>query len=655
MNHLLYYLSLLIVFSPLVAGVVSGLFSKQLGRSGVHCLTTASVGVALLAAIILAFYVIPADIVLTHTLYIWGISGPFSFKIGFLIDNLTAVMMLTVCFVSFVVHIYSIAYMHDDNGYQRFFSYISLFTFAMLMLVTANNFLQLFFGWEGVGLISYLLIGFWFKKESANYGSLKAFLVNRVGDFGFILGLAAILDIYGSLDYSSVFAMTPLFLHKMIVIWPGIHCSVISLICLLLFIGAMGKSAQMPLHVWLPESMEGPTPISALIHAATMVTAGIYMVARLSPMFEYSSAVLSFILIIGASTALYTGLVAIVQDDIKRVVAYSTLSQLGYMTAALGASAFSAGIFHLMTHAMFKALLFLAAGSVILAMHHEQDMRKMGNLRAKLPLTYIAFLIGALALAAIPPFSGFYSKDSIIAAVHLSTIFGAQYSYICLVLGAFVTGLYIFRAFFMTFHGKNNIPAHLQGHVKEGNFCVKFPLIALSIPAVCLGFLLISAILYQKPGLLGSAIFVLPSRNVLQIMSTHFHGPFAMFIDAFHSLTFWVAATGIFTAWFAYVLKPGLPAQLSKYCHFIYYILIKKYGFDDFNDWFFVRGTQKLARFCYEVADFRILDQGIVNGVGHCLMRLSAAIRKLQTGYIYHYVFAMLFGFILLLVMFVFR
>jgi NADH-quinone oxidoreductase subunit L len=648
----IYHLSFAIVFLPLLSGLIAGFWGKKIGKLATHRVTIAAVGLSFLLALCLANKVILQGQTFSGAIYTWLISGSFEFHIGFLIDNLTVLMMITVTFISLIVHVYSIGYMQDDAGYQRFFSYISLFTFAMLMLVTANNFLQLFFGWEGVGLISYLLIGFWFKRESANAGSLKAFLVNRVGDFGFILGIAGILTYFGTLDYAQVFAAVPDFslMNPTISLFPNTSWSVLSVICIALFVGAMGKSAQMPLHVWLPESMEGPTPISALIHAATMVTAGIYMVARLSPLFEYSYTALSFILIIGATTAIFTGLIAIVQNDIKRIVAYSTLSQLGYMVAALGVSAFSASIFHLMTHACFKALLFLAAGSVILAMHHEQDIRKMGNLKKYMPITYICFLIGALALAAVPPFSGFYSKDLIIESVQASTMTGAHYAYICLLLGAFVTAFYIFRALFLTFHTQARMDEHLRASLKENSWVICLPLILLAIPSLVLGALLIQPMIFSSDHLLMSSVKVMPEYNTLTTLRAHFQGVFLMAIKSFESPAVWFSLLGIISAWVCYIVSPAIPDYCKKHFSWIYRMLVDKYGFDRFNQWVFVKGVQRLAKACYLIGDIQIVDNGLVNGSGRLMTRLSRFARKLQTGYLYDYAFAMILGVIALLV-----
>jgi NADH-quinone oxidoreductase subunit L len=640
----LYNLTLVAVFAPLIGALLAGLAGKKLGRSNTHRLAILGVGLAFIAAVYITKLLCLDKLAnLNVNLYTWGSSGIFSFHIGFLLDPLTALMMLIVTFVSLLVHIYSIGYMQDDKGYQRFFSYISLFTFAMLMLVTANNFLQLFFGWEAVGLVSYLLIGFWFHKESANSGSLKAFLVNRVGDFGFILGIAAVLSFFGSLDYAQVFAQAPSVAaaKTSLTLLPGLSSSAITLTCLLLFIGAMGKSAQIPLHVWLPESMEGPTPISALIHAATMVTAGIFMVARMSPLFELSQVALTSIMVIGATGALTLGLLALVQFDIKRVVAYSTLSQLGYMMAAMGASAFSAGIFHLLTHACFKALLFLAAGSVIVATHHEQDMRKMGGLRKALPLTYWTFLIGSLSLSAIPPLAGFYSKDVIIEAIQHTDIPAATYAYVCVLLGSFVTAVYSFRALFMTFHGA---PRMSLAHIHEPSWTLRLPLLILAVPSMVLGYCLIEPMLFTKPNVLASALWVLPTHNVLDRLATHFHGPLSMSLSAYQQPAFWLALAGIFSAWLCYVRLPKLPGVLATRFNWFYRLLLQKYGFDAFNQRVFVRGSIALAKHLYHIADVKFIDHLLVNGSGRLIARLSAVGRKNQSGYLFWYAFVMVLG-----------
>ncbi|HVV68723.1 MAG TPA: NADH-quinone oxidoreductase subunit L [Gammaproteobacteria bacterium] len=643
---------LIVIFVPLLGAAIAGIGGKLIGRSGAHWVTILGIAIAFCGALYLFGKMIVQGMPAYNTsLYTWAISGSIQLNVGFLIDRLTVVMMLTVTFVSLLVHIYSIGYMEGDSGYQRFFSYMSLFTFFMLMLVTANNFMLLFFGWEGVGLVSYLLIGFWFQKESAALGSLKAFIVNRVGDFGFILGIGAILAYFGSLDYAVVFNKASSLANATMTVFPHTHWSVITLICVLLFIGAMGKSAQIPLHVWLPESMEGPTPISALIHAATMVTAGVYMVARLSPLYEYSQTALSLVLIVGASGALFLGLIALVQNDIKRVIAYSTMSQLGYMMAANGVSAFSAGIFHLMTHACFKALLFLAAGSVIIALHHEQDMRKMGDLRKHMPITYLTFLIGALALAAIPPFAGFYSKDAIIEAVQSANIPGATYAYYCLLLGAFVTALYIFRAFFMTFHSGDRTDAKLRSHIHESRSVVIIPLIVLAIPSMLLGVLMAKPMLYNTQlSLLGGSIFVLPQYDFFVQAAAEFQGVFYAAAGAFLHLPFWFALLGVVCAWIAYVRFPGLPGVLRRKCHWLYWILMNKYGFDAFYRRVFVKGGLVLSHFFYNTGDMKLIDGVAVNGTGHEVSRISSWVRRLQSGYLYHYAFAMILGLFVFLV-----
>jgi NADH-quinone oxidoreductase subunit L len=649
----IFQICLLTVLSPLVGCIIAGFFRHQIGRIGAHSVTILGVSISLFSAMYLAWQLLVVGIQpMNEVAYVWADGGhlfPFAFHVGFLVDRLTVIMLLVVSFVSLLVHIYSIGYMADDDGYQRFFSYISLFTFMMLMLVTANNFLQLFFGWEGVGLVSYLLIGFWYKKESAIQGNLKAFLVNRVGDFGFILGIALILAYTGSLDYSTVFKHAEYLSNQSIEVFAGHNWSLMTVTCLLLFVGAMGKSAQVPLHVWLPESMEGPTPISALIHAATMVTAGVFMLARISPLIEYSTTALSFILVIGATGALFTGLLGIVMNDIKRVIAYSTLSQLGYMMVAMGVSAYSAGIFHLLTHACFKALLFLAAGSVIMGMHHEQDMRKMGGLWKKMPITYITFIIGSLALCAIPPFAGFYSKDTIIEAAGLSEIPGSSYAYFCVVIGAMVTSIYTFRALFMTFHGKPRMDEKTYSHVHESPWVVWLPLVLLAIPSVIIGYLLYMPMLFDKPSLLGQSIFVLPNHQILQEMAKEVSSPLSTAWHAIFSPVFWLAILGILLTWVAYIAVPALPERIARVFAIPYRVLENKYGFDAFNQLFFVRGGKALGRLFYKQTDQRLIDGFIVNGSGKFISWLSARGRTLQSGYIYSYVTVMVLGLLVFL------
>jgi NADH-quinone oxidoreductase subunit L len=591
-------------------------------------------------------------------------SGEMRFEVGFLIDQLSALMMVVVTFVSLMVHIYTIGYMAEDPGYQRFFSYISLFTFSMLMLVMSNNFLQLFFGWEAVGLVSYLLIGFWYTKPTAIYANLKAFLVNRVGDFGFLLGIAMVLAYFGTLDYAAVFSLAPEMSSRSVSLLPGQTWSLLTVICILLFIGAMGKSAQFPLHVWLPDSMEGPTPISALIHAATMVTAGIFMVSRMSPLFELSETALSFVIVIGAITALFMALIAIVQTDIKRVVAYSTLSQLGYMTVALGASAYSAAMFHLMTHAFFKAVLFLGAGSVIMAMHHQQDMRYMGGLRKYMPITYLTVLIGAIANAGLPPFAGFFSKDSIIEAVGLSTIPGAGFAYMAVLAGVFIGGFYSFRLVFYTFHGEERFrhaPSAAHGHhddhghhgsaePHESPWVVTVPLLLLAIPSVAAGWM-IGPILFG--GYFGDTIHISHDHHALAHMKDEFHGVLAMMLHALTTLPFWLAVGGAGTAWFLYIIRPELPAVIKAKFSLISTILEKKYGFDAFNDIFFAGGARMLGRVLWKVGDVWLIDGFFVNGSARVIGWFSALIRHVQSGYIYHYAFAMIIGVFLMISLFV--
>lgn len=639
---------LIVVLAPLVGSVVAGFFRNQIGKVGAQSVTIAGVGIAFLFSIYVASMILSgAAPILDSNLYTWASGGElfsYAFHIGFLIDPLTVVMMLIVTFVSLLVHIYSIGYMADDDGYQRFFSYISLFTFMMLMLVTANNFLQLFFGWEGVGLVSYLLIGFWYQKESAIEGSLKAFLVNRVGDFGFILGIGLLLAYTGSLHYATIFNNASVLTSETISLFSGYPWSVMTVTCILLFVGAMGKSAQVPLHVWLPESMEGPTPISALIHAATMVTAGVFMVARISPLIEYSTTALSVVLVIGATGALFTGILAIVMNDIKRVIAYSTLSQLGYMMVAMGASAYSAGMFHLLTHACFKALLFLAAGSVIMGMHHEQDMRKMGGLWRKMPITYITFLIGGLALAAIPPFAGFYSKDTIIEAAQLSQIPGSGYAYFCVAAGAFVTAIYTFRSFFMTFHGKPRMDKETFSHVHESPWVVWLPLVLLAIPSAILGFILYMPMLFTEPTLLGKSLFVLPRHNVLVELAHEVTSPWHSMLHAFHSMIFWLTLLGIFVTWICYIAVPSIPAKVARHLSWIYKTLLNKYGFDAFYDRVFVNGSKALGRFFYKVGDQTLIDGFMVNGTAKSVRWFAVKGKGIQNGYLYHYLSIMVLG-----------
>jgi NADH-quinone oxidoreductase subunit L len=655
-------LYLLVALAPLVGAIVTGLWGWAIGRRASHWVTILLMVVSTIGAAAVFADVLSGN-TYNGTVYTWLVSGNVRFEVGFLIDRLSATMMLVVTFVSLMVHIYTIGYMADDPGYQRFFSYISLFTFSMLMLVMANNFLQLFFGWEAVGLVSYLLIGFWYTRPTAIYANLKAFLVNRVGDFGFLLGIALVLMYFGTLDYAAVFSTAGTLASNTIEIIPGSAWSLMTVICILLFVGAMGKSAQFPLHVWLPDSMEGPTPISALIHAATMVTAGIFMVARMSPLFELSETALSVVLVIGAITALFMGLVAIVQNDIKRVVAYSTLSQLGYMTVALGASAYAAGMFHLVTHAFFKALLFLGAGSVIIALHHQQDMRHMGGLKKYMPVTYWTMLIGALASAGIPGLSGFFSKDMIIEAAHLSQLPGAGFAYFCVLTCVFVTAFYTFRLLIMTFHGPERFHDHGQdakhghddhGHAKGGHAphespaVVTVPLILLAIPSICAGWV-IGPVLFG--GYFGNAIAVAPSHDVLAQLGRDFHGVLGMMTHALVTLPFWFALAGIAAAVYLYLLRPDLPAAIRAKAGVLYTILDRKYGFDEFNDWFFAGGARLVGGGLWKGGDVAVIDGVLVNGSARLVGWFASVIRYLQSGYIYHYAFAMIIGILLLLTM----
>ena len=648
-------LLLLIPLLPLAAAAIAGLLRKQVGRAGAHWV--AILGVA--ASFFLSAWVLYQQLydglgTQNLSIYTWMVSDGIRFEVGFLIDHLTSLMMTVVTFVSLMVHIYTIGYMAHDPGYQRFFSYIALFTFSMLMLVMANNFMQLFFGWEAVGLVSYLLIGFWFKRESAIFASLKAFLVNRVGDFGFLLGIAGVLYCYGSLDYATVFANSSEVVGKTVSIIPGMEWQWITVICVCLFIGAMGKSAQAPLHVWLPDSMEGPTPISALIHAATMVTAGIFMVARMSPLFELSDAALSFVMLIGTVTALTMGLIGIVQNDIKRVIAYSTLSQ-GYMTVALGVSAYSAAIFHLMTHAFFKALLFLCAGSVIIALHHQQDMRFMGGLRRQMPITWITAWVGTLALVGFPFLSGFYSKDAIIEVVAESTRFGSDVAYIGVLLGVLITSFYSFRLLYLTFHGEPRFTVDVgagdhppdgivQHKPEESPAVVTVPLILLAIPSIMIGYFTIGPILFG--GWLSDSITVLPQNDVVAQLGHHFHGPAAMAKHAIQSAPFWLMITGFVLATFIYRFRPAVADYFQQKMPGLYRMLDHKYYFDELYQKIFVSRFVSIGNNLWQKADAGLIDGWLVNGSARLVDNLAQRVRVWQTGYLFHYAFAMIVGLI---------
>jgi len=629
-------LYLIVPLVPLAGAIVAGLFGRAIGRAGAHWVTILSVAVSFAASC-----VIFADVMAGHsfngTVYTWLSSGSTSFEIGFLVDRLTALMMVVVTFVSLMVHIYTVGYMADDPGYQRFFSYISLFTFSMLMLVMSNNFLQLFFGWEAVGLVSYLLIGFWYTRPTAIYASLKAFLVNRVGDFGFLLGIGLILAHFGTLDYSAVFNHAPALAGTTLNVLPGHGWQVLSVICICLFVGAMGKSAQFPLHVWLPDSMEGPTPISALIHAATMVTAGIFMVARMSPLFELSQTALSVVMAIGAITALFMAMVAVTQYDIKRVIAYSTLSQLGYMTVALGASAYSVGIFHLMTHAFFKAVLFLGAGSVIIALHHEQDMRRMGGLRRYMPITYATVLIGALANAGLPPFAGFFSKDAILEAVQASHTPGAGFAYAALLLGVFFGGLYSFRLVFYAFHGEPRMDAHTRAHLRESPWVVTLPLVLLAIPSVAAGWW-IGPVVFD--GYFGSSI--------VQQFHEEYHGVWSFMLHGLAAAPFWFGLAGAGLAGYLYLVRTDLPKKIAVAFGPLYALVDRKYGFDELYEWLFSRGARLLGTALWKGGDEAVIDGVVVNGSARVVGWVASVVRLFQSGYVYQYAFTMLIGVVLL-------
>jgi len=664
---------LTIALAPLVGCLFAGFLGKQIGRAGAHSITI----LGLLISCGLSFYVLyqitmGGAPVYNHNLYTWFEIGKYTASVGFLIDRLTAMMMVVVTFVSLLVHVYTIGYMHEDPGYQRFFSYISLFTFSMLMLVMSNNFLQLFFGWEAVGLVSYLLIGFWFKRPTAIFANLKAFLVNRVGDFGFLLGIAAVLYFLGTLDYTTAFAGAPTLVGKTLTLTQNIHWDAATVICILLFVGAMGKSAQVPLHVWLPDSMEGPTPISALIHAATMVTAGIFMVARMSPLYELSETALSVVLVIGATGALFTGLIGIVQNDIKRVVAYSTLSQLGYMTVALGVSAYAGAVFHLMTHAFFKALLFLGAGSVIIAMHHEQDMRYMGGLRKYMPITWVTMWIGSLALVAFPGTSGFYSKDTIIEAVGASHRWGAGYAYLCVMAGVFVTATYTFRQMYMTFHGKERFTVvhhhddHGHGHhvehrddhghheagimhetPKESPLVVTLPLILLAIPALLVGFFTAKPMLFG--GWFGQAIKVNESNDVLGELGKEFQGAFSAMLHGFMTLPFGLVVLAFAITTYIYLFNPSVADRVRRALQPLHSMLTHKYWFDAIYYIVFARGGIALGRMFWKGGDAAVIDGVLIDGSASLVQRIASGVRRVQSGYLYHYAFAMILGLILLL------
>lgn len=641
-----------IVLSPLIGSIIAGFFGHKIGRSASHWATIIGVAISCLLSMYVFKHInIDGGESFNASIYTWMVVDGLRLEVGFLVDQLTSMMMVVVTFVSLMVHIYTIGYMKEDPGYQRFFSYISLFTFSMLMLIMSNNFMQLFFGWEAVGLVSYLLIGFWYTRDTAIYANMKAFLVNRVGDFGFLLGIAGVLMYFGSLDYATVFAGVGNVKDLTMEIIPGQEWSVMTVICISLFIGAMGKSAQVPLHVWLPDSMEGPTPISALIHAATMVTAGIFMVTRMSPLFEFSETALSFILVIGAITALFMGFLGLVQNDIKRVVAYSTLSQLGYMTVALGASAYAAGVFHLMTHAFFKALLFLGAGSVIIAMHHEQDMRKMGGLRKYMPFTWITSLVGSLALIGTPFFAGYYSKDSIILAVQQSQLAGSSFAYFAVLAGVFITALYSFRMYFLVFHGKERMDEHTREHLHETDKVVWVPLVLLAIPSVFIGALYVSDMVFGD--FFGKAIFVLPEHDTLAKVGENFHGWFSMGLHAFVPGPAWFAAAGVFVAWFLYMKRPDIPEWFQQKLSFVHKVLDNKYYADKFNEVVFAGGSLAIGKTFWKLGDVKLIDGLIVNGSAKTVCYISSVVRHIQTGYLYHYAFAMIIGLIVLMGLFV--
>ena len=658
---------LAVPLAPLVGAILAGVLGTQfggnwMGRRASHFLTILGVFLSFALSAMTLKSVAFDGARFNETLYTWMVVGGLKMEIGFLVDGLTAMMMCVVTFVSLMVHIYTIGYMKEDDGYNRFFAYISLFTFSMLMLVMSNNMLQLFFGWEAVGLVSYLLIGFWYNKPTAIFANMKAFLVNRVGDFGFILGIGLIVAYAGTLNYAEAFAKAD---ELSLLTFPGTDWMLITVICICLFIGAMGKSAQFPLHVWLPDSMEGPTPISALIHAATMVTAGIFMVARMSPLFELSDTALNFVLVIGAITALFMGFLGIIQNDIKRVVAYSTLSQLGYMTVALGASAYSVAVFHLMTHAFFKALLFLAAGSVIMGVHHNQDIRWMGGLRKYMPITWITTLLASLALIGTPLFSGFYSKDEVIMAVHASNLPGAGFAYLAVLAGVFVTAFYSFRMYFLVFHGKErfdqNPDAHHGDHhdhhatdhsPHESPWVVTVPLILLAIPSVVIGFLTIQPMLFGE--FFKDAIFVNSDiHKAMTVLAEEFHGPLQLALHGLTSLPFWLALSGVVSAYYLYIVNPALPAAIKSRMLPLYNLLENKYYLDWINENILARGARGLGVVLWKVGDQFLIDGLLVNGAWKMVGRLSGIVRKAQSGYLYHYALVMILGVFVLMTYFV--
>ena len=646
----------------LLAGILGTAFGgNRIGRAASHTATILGVFIAFVISAMTLYSVVADGAYFNQTLYEWMVVGELKMEVGFLVDSLTAMMMCVVTFVSLMVHVYTIGYMSDDDGYNRFFSYISLFTFSMLMLVMSNNFLQLFFGWEAVGLVSYLLIGFWYNRESAIFANMKAFLVNRVGDFGFILGIGLIAAFAGTLNYSETFGQAA---ELGSMSFPGTEWQLITVICICLFIGAMGKSAQFPLHVWLPDSMEGPTPISALIHAATMVTAGIFMVARMSPLFELSDTALNFILVIGAITALFMGFLGIIQNDIKRVIAYSTLSQLGYMTVALGASAYSVAVFHLMTHAFFKALLFLAAGSVIMGLHHNQDIRWMGAVRKYMPITWITFLLGSLALIGTPFFSGFYSKDAIIEAVHASTLPAAGFAHFAVLAGVFVTAFYSFRLYFLVFHGKErydqNPDAHHDDHHGHGHdekphetpWVVWLPLVLLAVPSVVIGAMTLMPMLFGD--FFEGVIFVDHARHgAMTELAEMIHGWLPMGLHGFVTAPFWLALAGVAASYYMYMVNPALPARIKRTFQPIHTLLENKYYLDWFNENVIARGARMLGTGLWKGGDRALIDGAIVNGSWKIVGWIAGVVRRFQTGYLYQYALVMILGIFVLMTYFV--
>jgi NADH-quinone oxidoreductase subunit L len=631
----------LVVFLPLLAAAIAGFFGRTIGDRGSQIVTCGALVLSAIFGILVFRDVMGQSAPHVQTLVTWISAGGVDVAWSLRLDTLSGVMILVVTIVSAMVHIYSIGYMAHDHSIPRFMAYLSLFTFFMLMLVTANDFVQLFFGWEGVGLCSYLLIGFWYDRDTADAAAIKAFVVNRIGDFGFALGIFAVFVLFGSLDFETVFGKAPGATHE-VMNFLGWEVPALTLACILLFVGAMGKSAQLGLHTWLPDAMEGPTPVSALIHAATMVTAGVYMVARLSPMFEYAPMALAVVGVIGGTTCMFAASIGMAQNDIKRVVAYSTCSQLGYMFIAAGVSAYAASMFHLFTHAFFKALLFLCAGSVIHAMSGEQDMRRMGGLWNKIPITYVLMWIGSLSLAGIPFFSGYFSKDSILAAAWASGTAVGRYSFCLGVFTAFLTAFYSWRLLIMTFHGPSRADHETQHHIHESPWVMLAPLFVLAAGAAFAGYLADSYFVGDgRMEFWKSAILVLPSHDSIAASETN-----SALIDY---LPLVAGLSGIAVAYLCYVLRPGIPAEMAMRFRALYLFLLNKWYFDELYDRLFVRSAFSLGDGLWKTGDGTIIDGLGPDGIASATRELAREASRLQTGYVYHYAFAMLIGVVALI------